>query len=223
MQTSVKIKILVVDDHSLVRDGITSILEKSEELQVIGSCSSGEEAISLAQETTPDVVLMDIVMRGMTGIEAARWIKEQNDKIKVILCSMEVKKNLVTAGIQAGIDGYLQKDSSKEVLIEAIRSVLEGKKFFTEAITSLIFEDYYLKSKDTPKKESKILDELTKRELEVLEQIAVGLTTREVADRLFISVKTVETHKAHILDKLGLKNTAEIVLYAVKNKIISID
>ncbi len=216
------VKILVVDDHSLMRDGIVSILEKEVGIEVCGSCASGEEAIGLVRELHPDVILMDIVMKGMTGIEAARWIKEQDKSLKVILCSMEIKKAYVTAGIQAGIDGYLQKDSSKEVLIEAIKTVCSGRTYFTEAITSLVFEDFYLKNKENQKRERVVSDDLTKREMEVLEQIATGLSTKEVADRLFISIKTVETHKAHILDKLGLKNTAEIVLYAVKNRIISL-
>lgn len=222
METKRQIQVVLVDDHSLVRDGIKSILESSGEVIVSGACSSGEEAIGMVRDLNPDVVLMDIIMQGMTGIEAARWIKEQQKDTKIILLSMEIKKALVTAGIQSGIDGYLLKDSPKEHLTQAIQEVMAGKKYFTEAITKLIFEDYFENHQAGRKREQKVIEGLTKREIEVLEQIAQGLSTREAAERLFISVKTVETHKAHILDKLGLRNTAEMILYAVKNKIIAI-
>lgn len=220
MEPNNLIKILVVDDHSLVRDGIVSILEHTDNILIAGSCASGEEAIGLVEQYHPHVILMDILLPGMSGIEATRWIKEQNPSIKIILLSMEIKKVLVTAGIQAGIDGYLPKDSHKETMLEAIHQVMQGKTFFTEAITALIFEDYYQHQREGKKRERKMTQGLTKREHEVLELIAHGLPTKEVGERLFISMKTVETHKAHILEKLGLKNTSEIVLFAVKNKII---
>jgi DNA-binding NarL/FixJ family response regulator len=218
-----KIKVLLVDDHTLMRDGLASILYKTEDIVVVGTPSSGEEAINMTRDIKPDVVLMDIIMKGMTGIEAARWIKEQDSSIKIILISMEVKKEFISAGIKAGIDGYLHKDSDKETLIEAIRAVMRGERYFNEAITKLVFEDFYTNEKtDKGEKQErkKLSGDLTKREYEVLEWVAQGKSNKEVADHLFISVKTVETHKMHILEKLGLKNTAEVVKYAIKNKII---
>jgi DNA-binding NarL/FixJ family response regulator len=218
-----KIKVLLVDDHTLMRDGLASILYKTEDIVVVGTPSSGEEAINQTRDIKPDVVLMDIIMKGMTGIEAARWIKEQDASVKIILISMEVKKEFISAGIKAGIDGYLHKDSDKETLIEAIRSVMKGEKYFNEAITKLVFEDFYTNErtdKEEKPERKKLSGELTKREYEVLEWVAEGKSNKEVADHLFISVKTVETHKMHILEKLGLKNTAEVVKYAIKNKII---
>jgi len=218
-----KIKILLVDDHRLVQDGIASILEHVDGISICGKCSNGEEAIGLVQSLQPDVVLMDIVMKEMTGIEATRWIKEQNNKVKVILISTEVKKEFVSTGIKSGIDGYLPKDVSKEILLEAIQKVYAGERYFTEAITKLIFEDFYLSEKGEKKRERKINQDLTNRESEVLELVAQGIGNKDIGERLFISVKTVETHKMHILDKLGLKNTAELIKYAIKHNIISID
>jgi DNA-binding NarL/FixJ family response regulator len=219
-----KINVMLVDDHRLLREGLSSILTKVEDMQVVGSVSSGEEAIRDASMLNPDLILMDILMGGMTGIEATRWIKEQNSDVKVILISSEVKKDLITAGIHCGIDGYLPKNVEKEALIEAIRVVMKGGRYFNEAITSLIFEDFYQKKKVTSL-EGKVATsaDLTKREHEVLAHLAAGKRNREIAEELFISVKTVETHRSHILEKLGLRNTAELVKYAVKNKLLPLD
>lgn len=217
------IRILLVDDHTLVRDGLSSILSHVDGISICGSCSTGEEAIGMARTLSPDVVLMDIMMRGMTGIEATRWLKEQDSKVRVILISMEVKKEYVTTGIKSGIDGYLPKDVSKNILVEAIHKVHAGERYFNEAVTTLIFEDFYNQEKAGVRRDRKISDGLTKRELEILEHVAQGVGNKEVAERLFISVKTVETHKTHILDKLGLKNTSELIKYAIKNNIISIE
>ncbi len=221
--TQNKIKVMLVDDHRLLRDGIASMLGQTEDIEIVGSVSSGEEAIQEFPSMNPDVVLMDIMMSGMTGIEATRWIKEQNSAIKIILISSEVKKEFVTAGIQSGIDGYLPKDAEKETLIEAIRTVAKGGRFFNEAITSLVFEDFYKKQKFIPPGKITSPHDLTHREVEVLALVASGKSNKQVAEELFISVKTVETHKSHILEKLGLKNTAELVRYAIKNNLISLD
>ncbi len=219
-----KTKVLIVDDHRLLRDGLAALLKQGEDREVVGSVPSGEEAISIFPTLKPDVILMDIMMGGMTGIEATRWIKEQDSNVKVILISSEIKKELVTAGIQCGIDGYLPKDVDFDILQQAIRTVHEGGRYFNEAITNLVFEDFYQKKKLTNTQGKVTLpNDLTKREQEVLALVASGKSNQEVADDLFISIKTVDTHKNHILDKLGLKNTAELVKYAIKNKLISLD
>ena len=219
-----KIKVLIVDDHRLLRDGLAALLNQADDIEVIGSVPSGEEAISVFPSLKPDVILMDIMMGGMTGIEATRWIKEQDHHVKVILISSEIKKELVTAGIQCGIDGYLPKDVDQIILQDAIRTVKKGGRYFNEAITNLVFEDFYQKKKLTNTNGKVTLpNDLTKREQEVLALVASGKSNQEVADDLFISIKTVDTHKNHILDKLGLKNTAELVKYAIKNNLISLE
>lgn len=218
-----KIKVLLVDDHTLMRDGVSAMLKQVDDIQIVGSLASGEDAVNSFRALNPDVIIMDILMKGITGIEATRWIKERDSKVKIILLSMEVKKEYLTAGIQSGIDGYLPKDVEKEILVKAIREVYNHGKFFNDAITALIFDDFYQREKTSSQiqKHLKISD-LTKREQEVLTLVAGGKSNKEVADELFISIKTVDTHKAHILEKLGLKNTAELVKYAIKNGLISI-
>lgn len=216
-----KIRLLIADDHKLVREGIKSMLSGVEEIEVVGMASSGEEAINIARAELPDVVLMDIIMTGMNGIEAARWVKEIQDRIKVIVVTMEVSKDYVSAAIKSGVDGYLPKDIGREVLLDAILTVHKGKQYFNDAIKKLIFEDFYAVEKlKNPKKA--LPNQLTKREMEVLALVAAGKSNKDIAEALFISVKTVETHKTHVLIKLGLNNNAELVRYAVKNKIISI-
>lgn len=216
------INVMIVDDHTLLREGMNSLLNNLEDILIIGMASSGEEAINLSQELNPDVILMDIVMGGMNGLEATRWIKEQDVSIKVIIISSEVTRDYVTQGIKCGIDGYLPKNANRETVVEAIRSVYQNKKFFDEAITSLVFEDYYSKEKEG-RKSRRPGSGLTRREYEIIEQVASGKSNQEVADTLFVSIKTVETHKKNILDKLGLKNSVQLVRYAIKHNIISID
>ncbi len=222
MNSTEKIRIVLVDDHKLVRDGVASMLKQVDNFQIVSTLDSGEELVSQFRNLNADVIIMDIMMKGMTGIEATRWVKERASKVKVILLSTEVKKEFVTLGIQAGIDGYLPKDVDKHDLIDAINKVQGGEKYFNEAITKLVFEDFYNKEKVAKQSKTHLqLTDLSEREMQVLGLIASGKSTKEVADELFISTKTVDTHKAHILDKLGLKNTAELVRYAIKNGLIS--
>ncbi|MDZ4716019.1 MAG: response regulator transcription factor [Cytophagales bacterium] len=216
------IEILIVDDHRLIREGVQSILESAEDMSVIGSVPSAEEAINLVKEQRPDVILMDIMMGGMTGIEATRWIKDLDPGIRIILVSMEISKEYVSAGIKSGVDGYLPKDVDRETLLQAVRQVHSGGRFFNDAIMKLVFEDFYSHEK-VKSNNKKLPNDLTKREFEVLALVASGKTNKELAEGLFISIKTVETHKMHIMEKLGLRNTAELVKYAIKNNIISID
>jgi DNA-binding NarL/FixJ family response regulator len=216
-----KIRILIADDHELVREGMEALISSATDMEVVATASSGEEAINLVRTTQPEVVLMDIIMPGMNGIEAARWIKEIDETPRVILITMEVSKEYVSAGIKSGVDGYLPKDSSKETLLDAIRSVAGGAKYFNDAVKKLIFEDFYaLEKLKHPKKV--LPNHLTRRETEVLSLIASGKSNKDVAEDLFISVKTVETHKTHILIKLGLNNNSEIIRYAIKNKIVTV-
>jgi DNA-binding NarL/FixJ family response regulator len=217
------VRILLVDDHTILRDGVATILKGVEGIEVVGGLSSGEEAVNRFESFAPDVILMDVMMKGMTGLEATRWIKEQNSQVKIIIITSEIKKEFVSIGIKCGIDGYLSKDIDQATLIEAIREVMQGKKYFNAVITNLVFEDFYTGEKTGKKSQRKLTEGLTSRESEILELIANGRTNQEVADSLFISIKTVETHKANILGKLGLRNMAELVKYAIRNNIIPLD
>jgi DNA-binding NarL/FixJ family response regulator len=213
-----KIRVMLVDDHAMLRDGLAAILRQSDELEIVSALSSGEEAINALAGINPDLIIMDILMGGMNGLEATRWIKEQKPDVKVVVVTSELKKEWVSLGIKCGIDGYLPKDVGGQELLAAIRQILQGEKYFTQAITNL-----YTAEKSGLKPKRKISAELTKRENEVLALVAEGHTNKEIADQLFVSIKTVETHKTNILEKLGLRNTAELVRYAIKSNIISID
>jgi len=222
MSQAKEIRILLVDDHKIIRDGVQAMLSQSPDFTIVGSVNSGEEAINAVRENPPDIIVMDIIMGGMTGIEATRWIKEFNPTIKVLILSMEMSKDYISAAINSGAESYLPKDVSGDQLMEALRTIYNGSRFFNEAIMKLVFEDFYVHEKlKAPGK--RLPNDLTKREYEVLGLVALGKSNKIVADSLFISVKTVETHKTNILDKLGLKNTAELVRYAIKNNIISVD
>lgn len=214
------INVAIADDHGLLRAAMASLLDGEPNIRVIGVAASGEEAVNLANRDSPDVFFLDIIMKGMSGIEASRWIKEQNPSIKILLISGEVNMQFISDGVKVGIDGYLPKDSSKEDLLEAIHTVMGGNKFFCPEVTSLIFTDFYLREiggKGVPGKKTAIL---SKREEQVLALIAEGKSMREVGDELFISLKTVATHKMHICDKLGLKNIAQLVRYAYQHNIV---
>lgn len=219
---STKIRVAVADDHGLMRQGLIAMLQGDDGIEVVGNVDSGEGAVNMANDLSPDLFLMDIVMKGMTGIEATRWIKENNSKIKIILVSSEVNKDYITAGIKSGIDGYLPKDTDKDTLLMAIHSAMKGEKYFSPEITALVFQDFYLKEKDGKGLPTKKTLELTRREEEVLVLIAHGKSLKEIAEELFISVKTVESHKMHIQDKLGLNNAAQLVKYAIEHDLIEL-
>jgi DNA-binding NarL/FixJ family response regulator len=223
MRSTEKIKVLLTDDHKLIRDGIKLMLESTDDMEVTNSVASAEDAINEVRENKPHVVVMDIMMGGMNGIEATQWIKGFDPTIKILLLTMEVSKEYVSAAIKAGVDGYLPKDVDQDTLLDAVRKVNKGERFFTDAIMKLVFEDFYSNQKLKKTDKVSLPNDLTKREYEVLGQVALGKTNKEIGENLFISIKTVETHKTNILDKLGLRNTAELVRYAIQKKIISAD
>jgi len=217
-----RVKVAIADDHGLLRQGIIALLKTIDFVDVVGEMSSGEEAVNFARSHEPDVFLLDIMMRGMTGIEATRWIKEQSPGIKIILISSEVNKAYISAGIKSGIDGYLDKDVDGNTLRAAIETALRGERYFSPEITALVFQDFYQKEKQGKSVSTNKSSVLSKREEEVLVLIAHGKSLKEIAEQLFISTKTVETHKTHIQDKLGLLNTAQLVRYAIEHKYIEL-
>jgi DNA-binding NarL/FixJ family response regulator len=216
------INIIIADDHRLVREGVSAMLRKNKEIKILGVASTGEEAVNLAREKQPDVVLMDILMPGMNGIEASRWIKDLDDSARIIILSMEINRDYVTAAMRSGIDGYLPKDIGYDTLTDAIQRVYNGERVFHSAVEKLVLEDAYTESKKVPAEKKVVVNSLTKREKEVLTLVAGNKSNREIAQLLGISVKTVETHRSHILIKLGLNNNAEMMRYAVKNCIVSV-
>jgi DNA-binding NarL/FixJ family response regulator len=217
-----KIKVIVVDGHRLVRECVSVMLESTADIEVTGSFCSGEELITCLKDVNVDVILMDIMLRGMSGIEATRWVKERNTKIRIILLSTGVNKEFLSAGIQSGIDGYLTKEADIGTVLQAIRQVWRGERYFNEAITGLVFDDFIKKETGIRlSRNCQSIRDLTKREIEIFNLVVSGKSNKEIAIDLRISAKTVDTHKSHIFDKLGVRNAAELVKYAMKNGLVT--
>lgn len=216
-----KIRLLIVDDHTLVRDGLISMLRVENDINIVGEASNGKDALQIIKNAEVDVVLTDIVMDELNGLETTKLIKEYNENIEVILLSMEVNEGFISEGIKNGAKSYLPKDVSKRRLLEAIRSVSKGEKYFCEKISKIIFESFYHKSKGE-KAKSQMNKNLSSREKEILILLSEGNSSQEISDELNISVKTVDTHRYNIMQKLKLKNIAELIRYAIKNNLVSI-
>ncbi len=212
-------KILIADDHGIVRKGIRYLLETQDDLRVVGEASDGREAVRLAADLAPDVVIMDIAMPHLSGIEATEQIIRRTPGIGIVILSMHSDEAYLVRTLAAGAKGYLLKDSAEDDLIRAVRTVARGRPFFSPVISEALLEDYLRNLQQRGLQDS--YDLLTQREKEVLQLLAEGKSNKEVATLLNLSVYTVETHRANLMQKLSLHNTAEIVLYAVRKKLIS--
>jgi len=214
-----KIRILIVEDHEVVIKGIKTLLEPYDELEIVGSALDSEEAMRKTEELRPDVVIMDINLPEVSGIEVTEKITSQYPLCKVIYYTSHVDEELITQGFEAGAYGYVPKNFKPQELIEAIHMVNDGQKFM-KGIVSEKFIASYLKSE----KEKKMKQEvpLSEREMEVLKHMSQGLSNKQIADQLFISIRTVETHKHNLMKKLNIYSTAELVIYAIQNNIIKI-
>lgn len=215
------VRILVVDDHTIVRQGLKALLEAQPGFQVIGEADNGREAVKKAQELSPDVVIMDIAMPILNGLEATRQIKRVLPDTKVIALTMYNDEEYVFQILKSGASGYLIKETAAIELINAIRSIKMGNPFFSPAISRKIMESYL--REDTEKKPKGESDKLTNREKEVLQLIAEGYTNNEIGNLMNISVKTVETHRAHIMSKLDIHDVAGLIKYAIKKGLVVID
>jgi two-component system, NarL family, response regulator NreC len=214
-----KCRVLIADDHGVVRKGLRLLLEQYPELVVIGEASNGREAATMAAALSPHIVVMDVAMPVLNGIEAAEQILKDNSETGIIMLTMHADESYVLRALHVGVKGYLLKESAEKDLLTAIKTVIEGKPFFSPAIGETLLEDYVrvLKQKGL----SDTFDLLTPREKEVLQLLAEGKTNKDVATILDISPYTVESHRTNLMQKLNLHNTAEIVLYAVRKKLIT--
>jgi two-component system, NarL family, response regulator NreC len=213
-----KIRILVADDHGIVREGLRLKLEQNQNFQVVGEAGDGREAVRLASELKPDLAIMDIGMPLMNGIEATAQIVKGNPRIGVIILSMHTDEVYLVRTLTAGAKGYLLKDTAHEDLHRAVQTVAQGKPFFSASIAKVMLEDYMRQLQQRGLQDSFNL--LTDREREVLQLLAEGKSNKEVSTILNVSPYTIETHRTHMMQKLNLHSTAEIVLYAVRKKII---
>ena len=213
------IRILLADDHTVVRDGLRALVEKQPDMAVVGEAADGRDTIRMAEEHSPDVVIMDIAMPNMNGIEATRRIVASNPQTAVLILSMHQDESYVLRSLKAGARGYLLKDSVRSDVIDAIRAVVQGRSFLTRKVSRILQEDYVREMERRGVEDS--YDLLTDREREILQLVAEGRTNKEVASMLNISLTTVETHRTHILQKLNLHSVPELILYAVRKGIIA--
>ena len=213
------IRILLADDHHILREGLRSLLERQPGMSVVAEAGDGRETVQLADEHDPDLILMDIGMPNLNGIEATRRILEKHSNMGVVILSMHYDESYVIRSLKAGARGYLLKDSTKADLLGAIRAVVQGRSFFSPKISRILKEDYMqaLANKGADNN----YELLTDREREILQRIAEGKTNKEIAAALNVSPYTVDTHRTHILQKLNLHSVPEVILYAVRKGIIS--
>jgi DNA-binding NarL/FixJ family response regulator len=206
-------KVLIVDDHPVTRDGLRSALSTSDEVEVVGEAGSGEEAVQLVKELEPEVVFMDVRLPGISGIDASRQVTSFSPDTKIILFTVEESRTALAEAIRAGVSGYLLKDASAMELIQAAKIAMEGKAVIHPTLTRAFIEEaQYVEPKpDTP---------LSRRELEILQMIAYGATTKEVAHRLEISPHTVKTHLERIFEKLGANDRAQAVAIALRRGLV---
>ncbi len=213
------LRILVADDHKIIRDGIRAMLEEQEGWEIVAEAENGKQAVEICKKESIDFVLMDITMSEMDGIEATRAIREEFPELPVLALSMLQEDEHIRRMIEAGASGYVLKSSGSEELVEAMETVLGGSYYFSEEATDAIMKDLV----ESGGKKSAVVgpESLTEREVEVLELICQEMTNQEIADELFISVRTVDAHRRNLLQKTGARNTAGLVKYALKNGLIN--
>jgi two-component system response regulator NreC len=214
-----KIKVFLADDHLILREGIRLLLDKVPDIEMIGEADDGGEAIAKVGQLCPDVVLMDITMAGLNGLEATRQIKRNHPSIKVIILTMHETNQYLSEMLEAGASGYVVKTATSSELISAIRAVYDGDVHLYPSIAKMLVEDYLQKVKRGEEKES--YNGLTPREKEILVYIAGDKQNKEIANLLGISVRTVQTHRTNLMDKLGAHDRTELVKYAIRKGIIT--
>jgi two-component system, NarL family, response regulator NreC len=214
-----KIRILLADDHTLIRHGLRLLVEQQPDLVVAAEAEDGRQAVAQAAAAKPDVAVLDIGMPNLNGIEAAKQITEGESGTAVVILSMHADESYILRALKAGARGYLLKDSAESDLVRAIRAVAEGKSFFSPTVSKVLLEDYVKKLQRTGGEDS--YDLLTPREREILQLVAEGKSNKEVATLLNLSVYTVETHRANLMEKLNLKSVPDLILYAVRKGIIA--
>jgi two-component system, NarL family, response regulator NreC len=214
-----RLRILLADDHTIVRQGIRKILEDRPDWEVVAEAGDGREAVRQAIELGPDIALLDIGMPMLNGIEATSQITRRAPAVKVVILSMHPNEAYITRALQAGAKGYLLKDSADSDLIRALTLVSQGKSFFSPAVAKVMLDDYvrHLAARGIVDR----YDSLSEREREIFQLVAEGRSNKEIADLLFVSPNTIETHRAHIMEKLDVHSAVELVLFAVRRGLIS--
>jgi two-component system, NarL family, response regulator NreC len=213
-----QLHIMLADDHAILRAGLKLVVEREPDMTVVAEAVDGRQAVDLAPDSGADVLVMDVAMPGLNGIEAARQILSKKPSLAVVILSMHIDEAYVLRSLRAGAKAYLLKESAETDVIAAIRAVSQGKSFFSPKVTKLLQEDYVQRLQEDGKEDS--YETLTPREREILQMIAEGQANKDVANKLNLSLYTVETHRGNILQKLGLRSAAEVVLYAVRKGLV---
>jgi DNA-binding NarL/FixJ family response regulator len=213
------IRIVLADDHSVMRSGLRALLQQNSDMQVVGEANDGREALSLAESLKPDVAVLDITMPNLNGIEAARQMVSKQLDVAIIMLSMHSDEGYVLRALRAGVRGYLLKEAAEIDLLHAIRAVTQGKSFFSPAVSRMLAEDYIRQLQEKEVVDS--YDLLTSREREILQLIAEGNSNKDIANRLSLSLHTIETHRGNILQKLSLHSIPDLILYAVRKGVIA--
>ena len=211
-----------MDDHQLVRDGIKALLMSSEDITILGEASTGHECFEKIRIEQPDILILDISLPDTTGIEITKKVSELYPAVKILILSMYTNEDFIFNSVKAGAKGYLPKNTSREELLDAIHAISAGEEFFSDSISKIMLKSYVRKAKDEDATSQGGPDLLTSREIEILRLFAEGFINKEISDQLDISIRTVETHKNHIMKKLELKSTVELIKYAIRNKIVEI-
>ncbi len=214
------IKVLLVDDHKIVRDGIRALLSGQEDIRIYDEAGSGSELFRQLNSGLPDIMLMDISLPDISGIELCERVREQFPLMKVLFLSMYTSEEYIFNAIKAGAQGYLPKNISQDELLHAIRAVAAGEEYFSESVSNVILKSYIKKAQDKEPENLTQSSALSKRELEILRLFAEGNTNPQIAEQLYISTRTVESHKNHIMQKLGLKTAVDLIKFAIKHHII---
>ncbi len=214
------INILIVDDHQILRQGLRGLLEHEADCRVIGEAADGRTALHLIDQLAPDLVIMDVTMPDLNGIEATRQIKSRWPAVRVLALSMHADRQVIQNMLKAGASGYLLKDAAYEELVQAIHAVARGQIYVSDAITHMIVKDYVQQLHTTDTRRSALL---SPREREVWQLLTEGLTSLEIAHRLFLSVRTVETHRKHLMEKLAVTCLADLVKLAIKEGVVTIE
>jgi len=220
-----KIKIFLVDDHQIVRDGIKALLLESPDISITGEALNGKELMEKLEEAKPDIILMDISLPDISGIELTKQAIQLIPGVKVIILSMYTQEDYITNAIAAGAKGYLAKNTTQQELHTAINTVFKGTEFYSETVSKIIFNNFVSnvrKTKETEPLKDKDEDLLSSREKQILQMVVEGLSNQDIADKLFISIRTVESHKNHIMQKLGIKSVVELIKYAIRINIADI-
>ena len=216
------VRIVLADDHRILREGLRSLIAQQADLELVGEAATGEEAVELARRTKPDVVIMDVVLAGMDGVEATRRIHAELRETRIIALSMHSDRRYVSEMLRAGASGYLVKDGAFEELNQAIRTVMAGRPYLSAVITGSLVEDFVRQTAAQEAPATSPLAMLTAREMEVLRLLANGKRVKDIAALLNISVKTVESHRQNVMDKLEIHSTIELTRYALREGLATV-